>query len=124
MSTLVTNPVHAIMRMLLRAIDAADWMEVGSLFHPQAEYEVSGQPPIRGRDGIMNYYRNVRAIRKGEHLIDSMAAEGDNGVCWGRFNATREDGTEISVLFSDVMQFEQNRIWTRRVYYCEPIAVR
>jgi ketosteroid isomerase-like protein len=124
MSTPVTNPVHTIMRTLLRAIDAADWLVVESLLHPGAEYEVSGQRPIRGSDGIMNYYKNVRAIRKGEHLIESMAAEGNNGVCWGRFNATRQDGTEISVLFSDVMQFEQNKIRKRRVYYCEPIAGR
>ncbi len=94
-------------------------MVVESLFHPQAEYEVSGQRPMRGREAIMNYYRNVRAIRKGEHLIESMAAEGNNGVCWGRFNGTRLDGTEIGVLFSDVMQFEQNKIRKRRVYYCE-----
>ena len=108
------------MRMLLRAIDAADWMVVESLFHPQAEYEVSGQRPMRGREAIMNYYRNVRAMGKGEHLIESMVAEGDNAVCWGRFNGTRRDRTEISILFSDVMQFEQNKIRKRRVYYCEP----
>ena len=116
------NPVHTVMRLLLRAIDAADWMVVESLFHHQAEYEVSGQRPFRGRDGIMNYYRNVRSIRKGEHVIESMAAEGSNGICWGRFNAVSQDGTEISVLFADVMQFEQNKIRKRRVYYCEPKA--
>ena len=122
MSTPVTSPVHTIMRMLLRAIDGADWIVVESLFHPQAEYAVSGHRPMRGRDAIMTYYKNVRAIRKGEHLIESMAAEGNSGVCWGRFNATRQDGKEISVLFADVMQFEQNKIRKRRVYYCEPNA--
>jgi ketosteroid isomerase-like protein len=116
------NPAHTVMRMLLRAIDAADWMVVESLFHLQAEYEVSGQRPIRGRDAVMNYYKNVRLIRKGEHFIESMASDGNNGVCWGRFNATRPDGTEISVLFADVMQFEQSKIRKRRVYYCEPKA--
>jgi len=114
------NPIHTIMRMLLRAIDAAEWLVVESLIHPQAEYEVSGHAPMRGRDAIMTYYKNVRPIRKGEHLVESMAAEGANGVCWGRFNATRKDGTEISVPFADVMQFEQNKIRKRRVYYCEP----
>lgn len=114
------NPHHTIMRMLLRSIDAAEWTVVEALFHPQAEYEVSGQPPLRGREAIMNYYRHGRAIRKGEHLIESMVAEGNNGVCSGRFNATRTDGTELSVLFADSMQFEQNKIRKRRVYYCEP----
>lgn len=108
--------------MLLRAIDAADWMVVEALHHPQAEYEVSGQPPFRGREAIMNYYRHARLIRKGEHLVESMTTAGTHGVCWGRFNATRHDGTEISVLFADILQFEQNKIRKRRVYYCEPKA--
>ena len=114
------NPIHTAMRMLLRAIDAADWMVVESLFHPQAEYEVSGQRPIRGRDAIMNYYKNVRPIRKGEHLIESMAADGNHGICWGRFNATQKDGPEISVLFADIMTFEERKIRKRRVYFCAP----
>lgn len=113
------NPIHTAMRMLLRAIDAGDWMVVEALFHPQAEYEVSGHLPLRSRDAIMNYYRHVRPIRKGEHLIESMAAEGNHGICWGRFNATQLDGTEISVLFADVMTFEERKIRRRRVYYCE-----
>lgn len=108
------------MRLLLRAIDAADWLVVESLFHPQAEYEVSGHRPMRGRDAIMTYYKNVRPIRKGEHLIESMAVEGNNGVCWGRFNATRQDGTELSVLFADIMTFEDRKIRKRRVYFCDP----
>ncbi len=110
------------MRMLLRSIDTADWMVVESLFHPQAEYEVSGQKPMRGREAIMNYYKIVRDIRKGEHLIEAMIAEGGHGACWGRFNATRQDGIEISVLFADAMHFEQNKIKKRRVFYCEPKA--
>jgi len=121
MSNPVANPIHTIMRMLLRAIDEADWMVVESLFHPEAGYEVSGQRPIRGRDGIMNYYRNVRAIRRGEHLVETMLADGNHGVCWGRFNATRVDGSEISVLFADIMTFEDRKIRKRRVYFCTSI---
>lgn len=116
------NPAHTVMRMLLRAIDAADWMVVEALFHPQAEYEVGGHLPLRGRDAIMNYYRNLRQVRKGEHLLEGMIAEGGNGSCWGRFNATQTDGVEISVLFADVMTFEDRKIRKRRVYYCAPLA--
>jgi ketosteroid isomerase-like protein len=118
------NPVHTAMRMLLRAIDAQEWTVVEALFHPQAEYEVSGCPPFRGREAIMNYYRHVRAIRRGEHLVEAMAAEGGYGACWGRFNATRTDGSELSVLFADIMTFEERRIRRRRVYYCEPGPAR
>lgn len=116
------NPAYTAMRMLLRAIDAADWHVVEALFHPQVEYEVGGHLPLRGREAVMSYYRNVRQIRKGEHLLEGMIAEGSHGTCWGRFNATRTDGAEISVLFADVMTFEDRKIRRRRVYYCAPPA--
>lgn len=114
------NPHHTIMRMLLRSIDAAEWTVVEALFHPQAEYEVSGLPPMKGRDTIMNYYRHVRDVRKGEHIVEAMVAEGNHAACWGRFTATRADNSAFSVLFADTMEFEQAKIRKRRVYYCEP----
>lgn len=118
------NPAHTAIRMLLRSIDVADWSVVEALFHREAEYEVSGHLPFRGRDAVMNYYRHGRPIRKGEHVIEAMAVEGNHGACWGRFNATQLDGTEISVLFADVMTFEDRKIRKRRVYYCQPVPGR
>jgi ketosteroid isomerase-like protein len=114
------NPHHTIIRMLLRSIDAAEWTVVEALFHPQAEYEVSGHPVMKGREAIMNYYRHARDVRRGEHIVEAIVAEGKNAACWGRFTATRADNSAFSILFADTMQFEQAKIRKRRVYYCEP----
>ena len=114
------DPTRTAMRMLLRSIDAADWQVVEALLHLQVEYEVSGNVPMRGRDAVMNYYRNVRPVRSGEHLLESMAVEGSTGICWGRFNATLKDGQETTLLFADVMTFEDRKVRKRRVYFCEP----
>ena len=116
------DPTRTAMRMLLRSIDAGDWTVLEALFHPQVEYEVSGNLPLRGRDSVLNYYRNVRPVRRGEHLVEAMVVDGDTGICWGRFNATMKDGLETSILFADVMTFADRKIRKRRVYFCEPKA--
>jgi ketosteroid isomerase-like protein len=114
------DPLRTVMRLLLRSIDSKDWGVVEALLHPATEYDVSGFVPFRGRDAVMNYYRNVRPVAQGEHIIESMMVDGDSGVCWGRFSGKLRDGEEISVWFADVMQFENRKIRKRRVYYCEP----
>ena len=115
-----TDPFRIPIKLLLNAIDRQEWMVMEALLHPQTEFEVSHFIPFRGRDSVLNYFRNLRSMRKSDHLIEGVAIEGNHGICWGRFNAASQDGTEISVLFADVMQFEQNKIRKRRVYYCEP----
>jgi len=107
-------------KMLFRAIDETDWGVLEALMHPASEYEESGFLPFRGRDAVMNFYRNVRPFGRGEHIIESIAQDGDRVVCWGRFNGKRHDGIQVSVLFADIIQFENRKIRKRRVYHCEP----
>jgi ketosteroid isomerase-like protein len=113
------DPTRTAIRMLFRAIDEADWGVVEALMHPAVEYEHTGFLPFRGRDAVMNYYRNVRPFTRGEHILESVTQEGDRVVCCGRFTGKRRDGLEISVLFADVIQFENRKIRRRRVYHCE-----
>lgn len=120
MSSTPVDPLRTAIKMLLRSIDAKEWGVVEALMHPQTEYEVSGYPPFCGRESVMTYYRNVRPIRKGEHLLERIVVDGDHAVSWGRFNGVRNDGTEISILFADAMSFENRKVRKRRVYYCEP----
>lgn len=113
------DQLRTAMRMLLRSIDSGDWNVVEALMHPAAEYEVSGYVPFKGRDTILNYYKNVRPVASGTHYIQSLLVEGESGVCTGRFQGKTRDGGEIDVLFADIMTFENKKIRQRRVYYCE-----
>lgn len=114
--------IKTAMRLFLRAIDGQDWSVLEALLHPAAEYEVSGYMPFRGRDNVLNYYRNIRLIARGEHIIESIVVEGDRGICWGRFVGRQRDGADITMLFADIMQFENRKVRKRRVYLCEPKA--
>lgn len=120
MSSPAADLLRTAIKMLLRAVDEQDWGVLEALLHPQTEYEVSGFLPFRGRDSVMNYYRTVRPIRKGEHLVERIVVDGDYAVTWGRFNGVTNDGAEISILFADALTFENRKVRKRRVYYCEP----
>jgi len=109
-------------KMLFRAIDECDWGVLEALLHPASEYEESGFLPFRGRDAVMNFYRHVRPFQRGEHIIEAVTQDGDRVVCWGRFTGKHRDGAEVSVLFADIIQFENRKIRRRRVYHCEPKA--
>jgi ketosteroid isomerase-like protein len=117
------DPLKMACKMLFRAIDEADWGVLEALLHPAAEHEESGFLPFRGRDAVMNFYRNVRPFARGEHIIEFIAQDGDRAVCWGRFLGKRRDGIEVSVLFADIIQFENRKVRKRRIYHCEPKAV-
>lgn len=113
------DPLHTAVKLFYRSLDAADWSVVEALLHPAAELEESGYLPFRGREAIMNFFRNVRPFDRGEHLLESMIADGDRVICWGRFTAKRRDGIEVSRLFAETLQLENRKIRRRRVYHCE-----
>jgi ketosteroid isomerase-like protein len=115
-----TDPLKLATRMLFRAIDEADWPLLESLMHPASEYEESGFLPFRGRESVMNFYRNVRQFARSEHIIESVNQDGDRVICCGRFLGKRQDGVEVNLLFADVIQFENKKIRKRRAYRCEP----
>ena len=116
------DPLKLVTRMLYRAIDESDWSVLESLMHPACEHEESGFLPFRGRDAVVNFYRNVRPIARGEHIIEFVAQDGDRMFCCGRFVGKRRDGIEVSLLFADVIQFENRKIRRHRIYHCDPKA--
>lgn len=113
------DPLRIPIKMLFNAIDSQEWKVLEALLHPQTEFLVSGFIPFRGRDAVINFYRTLRSVRKGEHLIESIVVDGDQAICWGRFNGTKNDGSEVSLLFADIITYEDKKIKRRSEYYCE-----
>jgi ketosteroid isomerase-like protein len=106
----------------LRAVDDQDWGAVEAMLHPDAEFEMPALPPFRGRDRVMSYYRGARPVVSSEHVLESIVVDGERAACWGRVTGRRKDGSELSILFAEVMQFEDGRIRRLRAYICESPA--
>jgi ketosteroid isomerase-like protein len=108
-------------RRFLGAVDAQDWKAVESLLHPAAEFEMPGQLPFRGREKVMSYYTGAaRPVVSSEHNLEAIVVDGNRAACWGRVTGKRKDGSEASILFTEVMQFEDGKIRKLRAYVCEP----
>ena len=114
------DPIRLAIRILFNAVDHQEWSVLGALLLPQAELQVSNFIPFRGRDSALNYFRNLRSMKKSEHLMEGVAIEGAHGICWGRFTGTKNDGGDISYLFTDVLSFEDKKIRRWREYHCLP----
>ncbi len=105
----------AAMRAMLAAIDAKDWTTLERLLHPNTVYVAPGGARFEGRGSVLDYYRAVRPVASGQHLIEGLLAEPDQAVSWGRFDGTRRDGLPVHMKFSDVVRFEDGLIRDRRV---------
>jgi ketosteroid isomerase-like protein len=114
------EPLQDTVRRFLRAVDEQDWKAVESLLHPSAEFEMPGQLPFRGRERVMGYYGSARPVVSSEHVLEAIIVDGNRAACWGRVTGQRKDGSEASILFTEVMQFEDGKIRRLRAYVCEP----
>lgn len=106
---------RAAMRAMLAAIDAEDWETLARLLHPNAVYVAPGGARFEGRGSVLDYYRAVRGIASGRHLVEGLLAEVDHAVSWGRFDGVRRDGSAVSLSFSDIVRFEDGLIRERRL---------
>ena len=106
---------------LFVAIDNQDWDSLTKLLHDDSVYEVSGYPRFAGKQAVMDYYENIRPIKAGTHIIESIVTDGDKAVCCGEFSGIKKDGERIDLFFADEISFENFKIKQRRVYFCQPV---
>ena len=106
---------------MFRAVDAADWDALARYFHPDLIYDRPGFPLLEGREAVLHFYREVRAIRGG-HQFEGFAIETDAGACWGRYVGNRLDGTPVNVQFADCYQFKDGLLWRRKSYFYLPMV--
>ncbi len=114
------NYIPELIQALLRAIDNKDWASLSKLLCDDTVYEVSGFPRFDGKNAVMEYYENIRPIKSGTHIIESIISKGDKGVCCGIFSGVKMNGDRIDVMFADEISFKNFKIKQRRVYYCQP----
>lgn len=106
-------------RSMFRAIDARDWDALGSQFHHEIRYDRPGIPPLIGRDQVVRFYREIRAIQ-GEHRIEAIVVDDEHGASWGRFVGSKQDGTPIDIQYADCYGFKEGLLWRRKSFFFVP----
>ncbi len=107
-------------RDMFHKIDTKDYEALRDVFTDDVVYERPGYDPIRGIEGLLHFYREVRVIGSGEHRLTRVVVDDESGASWGSFVGARRDGDPIDVRFADVYTFVEGRIDTRASYFFEP----
>jgi ketosteroid isomerase-like protein len=104
---------------MFRAVDARDWAALALHFHEDLRYDRPGFPPLMGRDRVLHFYREVRAIH-GTHQIEAIVIDGEAGASWGRFVGTKTDGAPVDVQYADCYRFRDGLLWRRKSFFFVP----
>jgi ketosteroid isomerase-like protein len=101
-------------------IDTRDFEGLRAFFTDDVTYDRPGYEMIRGLDALLHFYREVRVIAAGKHVLTRVVVDDRSGASWGRFQGTHRNGKALDVRFADCYTFENGKIKTRESYFFEP----
>ncbi|WKB55704.1 nuclear transport factor 2 family protein [Eleftheria terrae] len=107
---------------LFRNIDACAWSRLDESFHADVEYQRPGYAPIRGLPELLRFYREVRVIGAGQHVVESVFYGPEGGACsaTGSFRGVDRQGRALSVRFCDTYFFQDDKIIRRETFFNAP----
>lgn len=104
-----------------RAVDAGDVDGVVNWFADDAVYHRPGYEPIRGRAAIADFYGGTRVIASGSHRIDQLIVQDRSVAVRGFFTGRLKDGSDVTIGFSDFVDYDAaGRAALRRSYFDTP----
>ena len=99
------------------AIDAKDAASFVSFLTEDAVFRFGSAPPVRGREQIREavaaFFATIAGCR---HTISNSLRSGPTLVCEGDVVYQRHDGTEITVPFTDIFEYEGDLIAHYKIY--------
>jgi ketosteroid isomerase-like protein len=105
---------------LFRCIDGCDWQGLAGCLHDHIVYERPGYDALIGKDAVMEFYRCVRIVSSGRHMIEQVVSDGAHIACWGSFHGAAKDGRELCVGFADIYGIDGGLIRRRRTFFASP----
>jgi len=102
---------------IFTAIDAKDGATFVSYLTEDAIFRFGSVPPVQGRDAIQaaveGFFTTIAAC---SHEILNTLRQDDTLVCEGVVTYTRHDGSEISLPFTDVFEYEGSLVAHYKIY--------
>ncbi len=108
---------EALLRELFAAIDAMDSERFVRSLTPDAVFRFGSAPPVTGRDAVGdavgNFFSSIAGLR---HALTMTLSDDGTLVCEGEVTYTRHDGSEITLPFANVFEFEDGLIAHYKIY--------
>jgi ketosteroid isomerase-like protein len=102
---------------MFAAIDARDGAGFVSFLTEDAVFRFGSAPPVQGRDAIQAAVEGFFTTIAGcSHSIASTLNKNDTLVCEGDVTYTRHDGSEITLPFTDIFEFDGDLIAHYKIY--------
>ena len=102
---------------MFAAIDALDGDAFVAYLTENAEFRFGSAPAVQGRTAIKSAVGGFFGTIAGcSHTIDRTFADGDALVCEGEVTYRRHDGSEVTLPFTDVFDYEDGLIASYRIY--------
>ena len=102
---------------LFAAIDAQDAASFVSFLTEDAVFRFGSAPPVQGREQIRAavdaFFATIAGCR---HTISNSLRSGSTLVCEGEVTYTRHDGSEITIPFADIFEYEGDLIADYKIY--------
>jgi uncharacterized protein len=119
-SDLTVRTADKLVAQLFDVIDGCRWDELRSVLDETCVYSRPGYEPIVGLPEIERFYREVRVIGSGRHLVECVVADLGAAACWGTFQGRSRSGAELEEGFADTYRVRDGRITYRRTYFYRP----
>ncbi len=102
---------------MFAAIDAKDTTAFLGYLTEDAVFRFGSAPPVRGCDAIGAAVGGFFGTIAGcTHVIDRTLVQDDTLVCEGVVTYRRHDGSEVSLPFTDVLEYAGDRIRHYKIY--------
>ncbi len=102
---------------MFAAIDAKDAASFAGFLTEDAVFRFGSAPPVHGREQIREavdaFFTTIAGCR---HTISNSLRSGPTLVCEGEVVYQRHDGTQVSVPFTDIFEYEGDLIAHYKIY--------
>lgn len=102
---------------IFAAIDRKDTTAFVGFLTDDAVFRFGSAPAVRGRDAIRaavdGFFSTIEAL---EHEITSTLVRGTTQVCEGEVTYTRADGSQVTLPFADIFEYDGNLIAEYKIY--------
>jgi steroid Delta-isomerase len=114
--------MRAVVERYYACVDADDVEGVLDLFAADAVYRRPGYEPLVGRDALEDFYRHVRIISSGAHVVTHLVCGDDSVAVEGTFSGTLKDGSSSELEFADFFVLSGPVFQARTTYFYQPLV--
>ena len=102
---------------MFAAIDAKDTEAFLGYLTEDAVFRFGSAPPVQGREAIRvavgGFFQSIAGC---SHVVNRTASAGDALICEGEVTYHRHDGTDVTLPFTDVLEYTGDRIRHYKIY--------